>query len=244
MMKKTKILLYFTIFICMAILSFAETIDSTAAGSIEIQAQSGTPKAVVAQKAFTFDEVLEGEMVTHAFLIENQGTAPLKVLDVHTSCGCTTAQRPGVIAPGAQDEIVVKGNTNGYGGRIFHKIIMVSTNDSLQPRIELQLSGPAVQFARIEPNHIVLRGRKDEALQAEATITSNPKYPFRISSTKIDNHLAENIDVHMEQRKGIYHIIISNRRSERGSYRGRIMLKTDNAARPVLSLFVQGRIME
>ncbi len=243
-MKKTKIINFLAIFICIAGIFFTETNDSTAAGAIENQVQSGSPKAVVAQKAFTFNEVLEGEMVTHAFLIENQGTAPLKVLDVRTSCGCTTAQRPGTIAPGAQDRVVVKANTNGSGGRVFHKTITVSTNDPLQPRIELQLSGPVVQFARIEPSHIVLRGQKDETLQAEATITPNPKYPFRISSTEINNQLAEKVDVQMQQRQGIYHIIVSNRKSEPGDYRGRIMLKTDNAARPILSLFVQGHIVE
>lgn len=244
MMKKTIIIIFLAISICTATISFTETNNSAAAGAIENQALSGTPKAVVVQKAFTFNEVLEGEMVTHAFLIENQGTAPLKVLDVRTSCGCTTAQRPGIIASGAQDRIVVKGNTNGYGGRVFHKTITVSTNDPLQPQIRLQLSGPVVQFARIEPSHIVLRGRKDETLQAETTITPNPKYPFRISSTEIGNQLAEKIDVQMEQRQGIYHIIVSNRKSAPGDYRGRIMLKTDSAARPTLTLFVRGHIME
>lgn len=34
----------------------------------KIRPNPGTPKAVVVQKAFTFNEVLEGEMVTHAFL--------------------------------------------------------------------------------------------------------------------------------------------------------------------------------
>jgi hypothetical protein len=243
-MKRTKILILLTIYICMATISFAETNGSTAAGSIEKQAQSGTPKAVVAQKAFTFNEVLEGEIVTHAFLIENQGTAPLKVLDIRTSCGCTTAQRPGILAPGAQDRIVVKGNTNGYGGRVFHKTITVSTNAPLQPRIELQLSGPVAQFARIEPSHIVLRGRKDETLQAEATITPNPKYPFRISSTKLDDQLADKIDIQMEQREGIYKITVTHRKSAPGDYRGRIILETNSPTRPMLTLFVQRHIIE
>lgn len=243
-MKKTKMITFLAIFISIAALLFSETKDSNAAGTNENQIQSGTPKAVFVEKAFSFNEVLEGEMVTHAFLIENQGTASLKVLDVRTSCGCTTAKRPGIIAPGAQDRIVVKGNTNGYGGRVFHKTITVSTNDPRQPKIRLQLSGPVVQFAHIEPRHIVLRGRKDETVQAEAMITPNPKYPFRISSTEIDDQLAGKIGVQMEQRKGIYHIIVSNRKPVQGDYRGRIMLKTDSATRPKLFLYVRGHIVE
>ncbi len=243
-MKQTKIFILSTIFICAATISFSAATSPALAAAVGNQAQSSTPKAVVAQKAFTFNEVLEGEMVTHAYLIENQGSAPLKVLAVRTSCGCTTAKRPGTIAPGARDQVVVKGNTNGYGGRVFHKIIMVSTNDPLQPRIELQLSGSVAQFARIEPSHIVLRGRKDEKLQAEATITPNPKYPFHISSTVIDQRLAEKVAVQMQQREGIYHLIISNLKSARGDYRGRIMLKTDSTVRPELALYVQGHIVD
>jgi hypothetical protein len=242
--KKSKIIILTAIFICVVTISFLITKNSAVAGAMGKQVQSGTPKADVPQKKFTFSEVLEGEVVTHAYVIKNQGTASLKVLGVRTSCGCTTAQRPETIAPGAQDQVVVKGNTSGYGGRNFHKTITVSTNDPDQPRIELQLSGPVVQFARIEPGHIVLRGRKDETLQTEATITPNPKYPFHISSTETDNKLADKIDVRMEQREGAYHIIVSNRESNPGNYWGRILFKTDSTTRPMLTLYVRGFIME
>jgi hypothetical protein len=243
-MKKTKLILIMVISICLATLSFTETNDSAVAGTIKNQTPSGTPKAVVAQKALTFDEILEGKIVTQAFLIENQGTAPLKVLEIRTSCGCTTAKRPGLIAPGGWDRIVVQADTNGYGGRVFRKTIMVSTNDPLHPRIELQLSGTVVAFAHIEPRHIVLRGQKDTRLQAEATITPNPKFPFRMTSTEIDKQLAEKIDVQIEQREGIYHIIVSNRMSAPGKYWGKLTLNTDSAAQPTLSLFIRGHIME
>ena len=244
MMKKTKILILLVIFLCTATISFTETNNPTAVDSIKDQAQAGTPKAVVAQKAFSFSEVLEGETVTHAFLIENQGTAPLKVLDVRTGCGCTTAQRPEIIAPGAQDRIVVKANTNGYGGRVFDRAITVFTNDPVQPRIQLQLSGSVIQFARVEPRHIVLSGRRDETLQAKATITPNQKYPFHITSTHIDKPLAKMIDVQTQQRDGIYYITVSNRKSAPGKYRGSIIFKTDSATRPTLTLFARGHILE
>lgn len=57
-MKKTKIMIFLSIFICIAGIFFTETNDSPAAGAIENQVQPGSPKAVMAQKAFTFNEVL------------------------------------------------------------------------------------------------------------------------------------------------------------------------------------------
>lgn len=200
------------------------------------------PIAVVAERDFTFDEVLEGEVVTHAFIIENQGTASLRVLDVHTSCGCTTAQRPDSIAPGTSAQIVVKGDTHGYGGGIFNKTITVSTNDAIQPRIRLQLKGPVAVFARIEPGRISLLGEVGEDLQATTSIAPEPRYPFHIVKIIPDACLADKIEVHMEPSKGSYSIVVRNRMAQPGQYRGRIVLITDSVLRPHLTLFVIGRI--
>ncbi|WP_319407684.1 DUF1573 domain-containing protein [uncultured Desulfosarcina sp.] len=206
------------------------------------QTMAEAPKAVVAERAFTFDEVLEGEVVTHAFIIENQGTAWLKVRDVHTSCGCTMAQRPEAIAPGTSGQILVKGDTNGYGGGFFNKTITVTTNDAIQPRIRLRLNGPVAVFARIEPSRISLLGEAGEDLQAETSISPDPRYPFHIVKIIPDAPLADKIDAYMEQRKGSYSIVVRNRMAQPGQYRGRIVLKTDSARRPQLTLFVIGRI--
>lgn len=42
------------------------------------------PKAVVPEQAFDFKSVDEGSVIEHAFVIRNEGEAPLNVLDVRT----------------------------------------------------------------------------------------------------------------------------------------------------------------
>ncbi|BBO89574.1 DUF1573 domain-containing protein [Desulfosarcina ovata] len=194
------------------------------------------------EKTFTFDSVLEGMAVTHAFVIENHGTAPLKVLKVRTSCGCTTAQRPNAIAPGSSGELVVNGNTGGYGGTHFNKSITVYTNDPVAPQIRLWIKGPVAEFAHIVPLKIVLRGTPDDAIQAQATITPNPDHPFRILEIVPDVRIADNIDVRMERQGADYRIAINNRMTTPGQYRGRVMIRTDSALRPQLTIYVIGQI--
>jgi len=42
------------------------------------------PKAVAPEPRFVFPVVVEGTQVTHDFVIENRGTAPLNIIKVQT----------------------------------------------------------------------------------------------------------------------------------------------------------------
>jgi hypothetical protein len=221
-------------------------IDITGAAAAEQpfgQSPANAPKAVVVENEYTFDEVLEGEIVTHAYVIENQGTAPLKILNVRTSCGCTTANRPDTIESGTSGQIEVKGDTRGYGGHVFEKTITVNTDDPLSPQLRLKLKGPVGLFARIEPTRIVLRGEIGTSLNAQATITPNPQHPFRIMEIVADDRLADKIEVRMDHHGTQYLITVRNRLRTPGQYRGRIVIKTDSSLRPQLTLFINGQVM-
>lgn len=206
------------------------------------QSPASAPRAVLANKAYTFDEVLEGEVVSHAFVIENQGPVPLDILNIRTSCGCTTARRPKSIAPGSSGQIEVKGDTRGYGGHVFDKRITVYTNDPLSPELHLRLMGPVGRFARIEPNRIVLRGKTGASLNAQATITPNSVHPFRIIEVVAERRLAEKINIQLEEHDGTYRVTIYNRQAVSGQYRGRVIVKTDSTLKKELLLYVIGDI--
>ncbi len=203
---------------------------------------AGIPEIVVADPDFKFGTVLEGEKVTHAYVIENRGTVPLTIENVRTSCGCTTAQKPEVVAPGAKERIVVQGNTQGYGGRGFHKTITVTTNDPKHPEVRLHLNGKVAQFARIDPRHILLRGHAGDALAGEAVITPSEKYPFKIVKTTLDKKLVGNISVDLSEKEGVYHVAVRNLAKTRTYYGGNIVFATDSKVRPQLSIHVTGRL--
>jgi hypothetical protein len=103
--------------------------------------------------------------VTAVFPIKNEGTSPLQLYDIKTSCTCTTAQlvagdkiskkfgmhekNPGVfeIAPGETAEMLVEFNPAFHGpggvGSVV-RVVSMETNDPTQPEMKFQLTADVV----------------------------------------------------------------------------------------------------
>lgn len=201
-------------------------------------AAAGAPKAVIEEASFTFKGVLEGDIITHAYTIRNAGDSPLLIKSVRTNCGCTTAKKPEKIAPGQSDQIVVKGNTRGYGGHRFEKIIRVSTNDPNNQEIKLALNGPVERFVEIKPRVLNLRGSVGEELKQEFKIIQTPKYPFKVLAVEPDKDLKGKVDLKLTKSKNGYTIGVHNKVAEATRYRGQIIVKTDNPKKPEIELYV------
>lgn len=61
--------------------------------------------------------------VTHGFIISNLGDEPLSILDVRTSCGCTTtALSKSDLAPGESVELEVTVDLTNFSGHINQTI--------------------------------------------------------------------------------------------------------------------------
>jgi hypothetical protein len=74
-----------------------------------------------------FGKIPQGKPVYYTFEVLNTGTTPLKLDDVHASCGCTTPEwSRDPIAPGASAKIKVGYNAAAEG--YFDKAISISYN--------------------------------------------------------------------------------------------------------------------
>lgn len=74
-----------------------------------------------------FAKIPQGKPVYYVFEILNTGTQPLKLDDVHASCGCTTPEwSRDPIAPGANAQIKVGYNAAAEGP--FDKAITITYN--------------------------------------------------------------------------------------------------------------------
>jgi hypothetical protein len=62
-------------------LLFSASVSYTA----ESPAIDSTPVAVMPETAFEFPSTIEGESLTHDFLIQNRGSAPLTIKEVKTT---------------------------------------------------------------------------------------------------------------------------------------------------------------
>jgi rhodanese-related sulfurtransferase len=103
---------------------------------------SAKPSAVVQEPVFDFGVVLDGTVVEHIFLIDNDGDSDLAILDVQTSCGCTTANLSGSsVPPGDTIRLSASLATEGLAGSRVSRPITVRTNDPDRPEIILRLEG-------------------------------------------------------------------------------------------------------
>lgn len=90
------------------------------------------------RKQHDFGDVPQGETVSCRFAFSNTGTAPLLILNVQTTCGCTAPEWPRKpIAPGEKGEILVTFNSTKKTGRV-NKIITVFSN-SQKPEEKLKI---------------------------------------------------------------------------------------------------------
>ncbi|MEK6728313.1 MAG: DUF1573 domain-containing protein [Candidatus Omnitrophota bacterium] len=75
-----------------------------------------------------FGRVREGQIVKHAFRLQNESDKTLTIKDAHTSCGCTASEiKKKVLGPGESTKIEVSFNSKGYVGEV-KQFIYVNTD--------------------------------------------------------------------------------------------------------------------
>ncbi|MCP5063487.1 MAG: DUF1573 domain-containing protein [Ignavibacteriae bacterium] len=103
-------------------------------------AQFNGPKIVAEEPKFNFGDIVEGDIVTHKFVVHNKGGADLTISKVKASCGCTAAQpENNVIAPFASTTIEVSFDSKRRGGK-QRKYVYVFSDDPNTPQLRLQFT--------------------------------------------------------------------------------------------------------
>lgn len=87
---------------------------------------------------FNFGKIPQGKPVVHIFEVTNKSNVPLKISDIHASCGCTTPEweKDKVVAPGGSTKITVGYNAAAEGP--FTKFITVSYNETQSKQITIK----------------------------------------------------------------------------------------------------------
>ncbi|QHL86197.1 DUF1573 domain-containing protein [Nibribacter ruber] len=86
------------------------------------------PSIVFEEAKFDFGTIKQGEVVEHTFLFTNNGSQPLVISNVRTTCGCTVPTWPKTpIQPGQTAEITARFNSAGKMGQ-QNKVITIDSN--------------------------------------------------------------------------------------------------------------------
>ncbi len=110
--------------------------------------QQAQPVLVADVLTYDFGDVVNGEVVSHDFLLRNEGSAPLIVETVITTCGCTTATlEPMTIQAGESGKVHVTFDSGAHGpdlrGAIVREIF-ITTNDLKQPETILEITAKII----------------------------------------------------------------------------------------------------
>jgi hypothetical protein len=128
----------------------------------------------------------EQESIVAKYRFTNSGKDSLKIENVQTSCGCTTAAlKKTDYAPGESGEIEAKFTFGGRVGR-QEKAILVSTSQAKEKPIVLRLVVDIQDQISIQPESVFWRvGEQPDTKKIEVTVADNA--PVKILSVISDN---------------------------------------------------------
>jgi hypothetical protein len=201
------------------------------------------PAAFIPEPEFEFAPVVDGAQIVHDFIIENQGTTPLLIKDIRTGCACAVASFPRFILPQDKSKITITIDTTGYGGRDFSRVIMISTNERINPMLKVMISGRIDDFAHFEPKKtIFLRGMAKEEIKSIVTITPTEKHPFTITHFEADEAIKDLVTFSIEKKDKKYILTAENRMKIPGRYMGKLHIQTDSTFKPQINMLIRGII--
>lgn len=141
------------------------------------------------EEKWDFGKVKQGDILSHEFVFKNVGEAPLSILRVRTSCGCTAALvSEKKIEPGKEGRIKVTFNSGGYAEKIV-KSIYVDSDDPNRSNLELLVSAeievPPKPKIKVDPYNLdlglLLEG---EELRGKVTIKNEGELELSVDSAR------------------------------------------------------------
>jgi hypothetical protein len=104
-------------------------------------ADAPAPRLELPSTNYSFGRIYSSWDVTHLFAVQNTGTADLEIVNLVTSCGCTTAELSSdVIPPGERADLSVTFDADAHETRgQVTRLVWFATNDPTQPWVEIRI---------------------------------------------------------------------------------------------------------
>ena len=108
--------------------------------------------AVVPEPIFDAGTVGRGDVVRHAFVVQNVGSSTLHLREARPACGCTVASFDGEILPGQTGKVNVEVSTEEFRGPIA-KDVTVLTSDPSNPLLTLTVKAEVAPWVDAQPGY-------------------------------------------------------------------------------------------
>jgi len=149
--------------------------------------QLGTPKAAVIDgEVYEFGTMEVDATESHAFLIKNEGDAPLVLEKGGTTCKCTLSElENGEVQPGQTVKVTLEWTPKSIS-LDFGQTATLLTNDPERPSLELRIRGKVVRAIVLEPRSILVTSLSaGETYKTGIRVLSFNTADFEIQSAEI-----------------------------------------------------------
>jgi pSer/pThr/pTyr-binding forkhead associated (FHA) protein len=134
-------------------------------------AQTGPKFEITGGDKIDLGDHLQGKEVKYEIVFKNSGDEDLKVTNVSTTCGCSTALlSKDLIPPGGEGSIQFTFNGNGYGK--VTKGVVVYTNEPTSIH-NISMTMNMVQPLILDPASIITSGKVGEEINQTATLKNS-----------------------------------------------------------------------
>ncbi len=135
---------------------------------------------------FDFHEVYSGQVISHPFVIQNRGTNTVRILNVRTSCGCTTtAMATNLLSPGQSTELMASLDLKGRSGA-QRKSLYVESDDPVNSSLRLEMMGMVITplEARPEGVHFGTLAREGDE-EREVLLSGRTGVTFHVTGVRM-----------------------------------------------------------
>lgn len=154
---------------------------------------AGQPRIVCAAPVHHFGSVDNDASITHVFPIENRGTAPLNISNVRACCGSSARMSSMTIPPGGDAALTVTVPLFGRKGRQV-KTIHVMSDDPVEPRFRIQVTGTAVAALDAQPDFLnfgVLEANRSESREISVFAATGQEFSITQLVSTVPHFVAE-----------------------------------------------------
>jgi len=223
----------------LGVLLFVLFLLPVVAGAVE------SPKLVVEESDYSFGQILQGTRVEHTFRFRNDGTLPLLIEKVRSSCGCTAALASATeIAPGAVGELRTTFDSARFRGPVV-KTVYLYVNDPMQSVAQFYLRGAVKSEFVLQPEQLDLgQVAPGETAEARITLSNQGEQTITLSApeTTASELQVELAGSELPPGESTQIVVRGTAREGKKGFNGYVLIKTGSPRMPELRIPVYGRI--
>ena len=184
-----------------------------------------------------------GATLSHAFILQNTGDAPLRIHTITPSCSsCTTVSHSKAdIAPGKSLTLNATLSLTGIQSP-YYKTILVESNDPQQPRLTLGFKGRAVSVIEMHPKQLVFAHTNENQLATQVVrLTRGKDTPFTVAKTTVSN--PDDFELSLQPSDNGTDLRITSKGFHRPGYRkATLSIHTDAPSQPILYVPIEAAL--